>query len=129
MPETIDLMGQNSIGDIEAGVLTSFLKTLANDTDFFPGISQKWGLSFLINMQDSPHGRSAGSMTWAGLANTYFWIDRKARKGGVIMTQILPFGDPAVLRLYQGFERSLYPKTDPAARIPRERTANLGTVM
>ena len=49
--------------------------------------------------------------------------------GGVYMTQILPFGDPAVLRLYQGFERSLYPETDPAARIPRESTANLGTVM
>lgn len=107
-PETVALMGENSIGDIEAGVLTSVLKDMAHDTDFFPGISQKWGLSFLLNMAASPHGRSAGSMTWAGLANTYFWIDRKSRLGGVIMTQILPFGDPAVLRLYERFERSVY---------------------
>lgn len=107
-PETVDLMGQNSIGDIEAGVLTSVLKDLAHDTDFFPGTSQKWGLSFLLNMQDSPNGRSAGSMTWAGLANTYFWADRKKRIGGVIMTQILPFGDPVVLNLYERFEQAVY---------------------
>jgi CubicO group peptidase (beta-lactamase class C family) len=101
-------MGQNSIGDIEAGVLTSVLKDLANDTDFFPGMSQKWGLSFLLNTRDSPNGRSAGSMTWAGLANTYFWVDRRKQIGGVIMTQILPFGDPIVLKLYERFERSVY---------------------
>jgi len=106
--ETIDLMGSNNIGDIEAGVLKSVLKNLANDTDFFPGMSQKWGLSFLINTKDAPNGRSAGSMTWAGLANTYFWIDRTRRVGGVLMTQILPFGDPAVLKLYDGFERNVY---------------------
>ena len=106
--ETIDLMGSNNIGDIEAGVLKSVLKNLANDTDFFPGMSQKWGLSFLINTKDAPNGRSAGSMTWAGLANTYFWIDRTRRVGGVLMTQILPFGDPAVLKLYESFERSVY---------------------
>jgi CubicO group peptidase (beta-lactamase class C family) len=106
--ETVDLMGSNNIGDIEAGVLKSVLKDLANDTDFFPGMSQKWGLSFLINTEDAPNGRSAGSMTWAGLANTYFWIDRTKRVGGVVMTQILPFGDPAVLELYESFERSVY---------------------
>ena len=71
-------------------------------------MSQKWGLSFLINTEDAPNGRSAGSMTWAGLANTYFWIDRTRRVGGVLMTQILPFGDPAVLKLYESFERSVY---------------------
>lgn len=107
-PETIELMGQNSIGEIEAGVLNPVLPLLANPTNFFPGMSQKWGLSFLINTEDAPNGRSAGSMTWAGLANTYFWIDRTKRLGGVIMTQILPFGDPIVLKLYEEFERTLY---------------------
>ena len=89
-------------------MLTSVLKDLAHNTDFFPGISQKWGLSFLLNMQDSPNGRAAGSMTWAGLANTYFWADRAKRIGGVIMTQILPFGDPVVLNLYERFEQAVY---------------------
>jgi CubicO group peptidase (beta-lactamase class C family) len=107
-PETVALMGSNNIGEIEAGVLRPVLLDMAHPTDFFPGTSQKWGLSFLINMQDSPNGRSAGSMSWAGLANSYFWIDRRKRIGGVIMTQILPFGDPAVLKLYERFEQCLY---------------------
>ena len=107
-PETVELMGQNSIGDIEAGVLKPILPKLANPTNFFPGMSQKWGLSFLINMEDAPSGRSAGSLTWAGLANSYFWIDRRKGVAGVILAQILPFCDPVVLDLYEGFERSLY---------------------
>jgi CubicO group peptidase (beta-lactamase class C family) len=120
-PETVKLMGENSIGDIKAGVLTSVLPKLANHTDFFPGMDQKWGLSFLINTEDAPEGRSAGSMSWAGLANTYFWIDPKQKIGGVIMTQILPFGDPIMLKLYAQFERAIYDgeaaaKTRPVAR-------------
>jgi CubicO group peptidase (beta-lactamase class C family) len=107
-PETVELMGQNNIGDIEAGVLKPVLLDMAHPTDFFPGTSQKWGLSFLLNMEDSPNGRAAGSMSWAGLANSYFWIDRKKQVGGVIITQILPFGDPQVLAIYEGFEQAVY---------------------
>ena len=106
---TVELMSQNHIGELGAGVLHSVLHELSYPlVDFFPGTEQKWGLSFLINMEDSPHGRSAGSLTWAGLANTYFWIDRRKKLGGVLMTQILPFGDPKVLELYNGFERAIY---------------------
>jgi CubicO group peptidase (beta-lactamase class C family) len=107
-PETVALMGQNHIGEIEAGVLKPVLLDMAHPTDFFPGTSQKWGLSFLINMEDSPNGRAAGSMTWAGLANSYFWIDRKKQVGGAIITQLLPFGDPIMLGLYERFEQAVY---------------------
>jgi CubicO group peptidase (beta-lactamase class C family) len=47
-------------------------------------------------------------LSWAGVINSYFWIDRKQNLGGVIMTQMLPFGDPIVLKLYNEFERALY---------------------
>jgi CubicO group peptidase (beta-lactamase class C family) len=107
-PETVALMGQNAIGDLQAGVLHASLPTLANSSDFFPGMEQKWGLSFLINTKPAPAGRSAGSLCWAGLANTYYWIDPAKRVGGVIMTQILPFADAKVLALYDGFERAVY---------------------
>jgi hypothetical protein len=80
----------------------------SHDVDFFPGMDQKWGLSFLINTEDAPAGRSAGSLTWAGVINSYYWIDRRQKLGGVIMTQILPFADPIVLKLYEEFERALY---------------------
>jgi len=122
-PETVRLMGENSIGDITAGVLTSVLPNLANHTNFFPGMDQKWGLSFHLNMADAPQGRSAGSMSWAGLANTYFWIDPRQKVGGVIMTQILPFGDPTVLRLYNEFERTIYDGRRSALAQSSARTA------
>ena len=74
-PDTVALMGQNQIGKIEAGVLRTTAPALSNDVDFFPGISLKWGFGHMINMQAVPDGRSAGSLTWAGLFNTYYWID------------------------------------------------------
>jgi CubicO group peptidase (beta-lactamase class C family) len=107
-PETVALMAENQIGDLEAGVLQTVQPTASNDVDFFPGMSQKWGLGFLINTEDSRHGRKAGSLAWAGLGNTYFWIDRTAKLAGVILMQILPFADQKAVALYGAFEHALY---------------------
>jgi len=107
-PETVALMGKNQIGDMEAGVLRTTMPMLSNDVNFFPGISLKWGLGHMLNMQAVPGGRSAGSMTWAGLYNTYYWIDSAKHIDAVFMTQVLPFADHAVLRLYHAFERGIY---------------------
>jgi hypothetical protein len=57
--DTVALMGQNQIGDIEAGHMKTTTPALSNDVDFFPGISLKWGLGHMINMQPVPEGRSA----------------------------------------------------------------------
>jgi hypothetical protein len=61
-----------------------------------------------INMQPGPAGRSAGSVAWARLFNTYFWVDPTKRVTGTIMTQLLPFADPEVLKLFAKFESGLY---------------------
>lgn len=107
-PDTVALMGQNQIGKIEAGVLKTTTPALSNDVDFFPGISLKWGLGHMLNMQPIPDGRSAGSMTWGGLLNTYYWIDPGRRIAAVFMTQVLPFADKRALRIYRQFERDVY---------------------
>ena len=107
-PDTVALMGQNQIGTIEAGLLKTTTPALSNDVDFFPGISLKWGFGHMINMQPVPDGRSAGSLTWAGLFNTYYWIDPKRRIAAVFMTQVLPFADQRALRVYRQFERHIY---------------------
>jgi methyl acetate hydrolase len=73
--ETVALMGQNQIGNIEAGILKTTNPALSIDVDFFPRIPLRWGLGHMINMEPGPNGRSAGSLTWAGLLNTYYWID------------------------------------------------------
>jgi CubicO group peptidase (beta-lactamase class C family) len=74
----------------------------------FPDQDLKWGLSFLINTKQGPAGRAAGSLTWAGLANTYFWFDPTRSVAGVILTQSLPFVDPASIKLYNEFENGVY---------------------
>jgi CubicO group peptidase (beta-lactamase class C family) len=105
---TVDLMAQNHIGALEIGPLKTAIPPLSNDVDFFPGMSKKWGLSFLINTQAVPGGRSANSLAWAGLANTYFWIDRTKRVCGVFASQLLPFYDATAIDLLGKFETSVY---------------------
>jgi CubicO group peptidase (beta-lactamase class C family) len=107
-PETVALMSRNHIGELNVGTLKTVKPELSHDANFFPDMVQKWGLSFLINTAPSPHWRSAGSLAWAGLGNTYFWLDPEQRVGGVILTQILPFADPQVLGLFAELERGVY---------------------
>ena len=107
-PETVALMGRNQIGDIAVGVLHTTEPALSNDVDFFPGLTCKWGFGHMLTMQAVPGGRSAGSMTWAGLYNTYYWIDPVKCVAAVFMPQVLPFADRRVLRLYRRYERAVY---------------------
>jgi methyl acetate hydrolase len=107
-PETVALMGQNHIGEINVNTLKTVHPESSNDANLFPGMVQKWGLSFDINTEPGPAGRSAGSLAWAGLFNTYFWLDPTKRVTGTIMTQLLPFADDQVLQLLATFERGLY---------------------
>jgi CubicO group peptidase (beta-lactamase class C family) len=107
-PQTVALMGQNQIGDINAGILQTAMPQRSNDVDFFPGIPCKWGLGYMINTKPGPNGRSAGSLTWAGIYNTYYWLDPQKRIAGVFLTQLLPFADDKAVALYGAFERGVY---------------------
>lgn len=111
-PETVALMGQNHIGDLTIGKMTTVAPMYTNDVDLFPDIVKKWGLSFLINTAKTPEGRSAGSLAWAGLANTYFWIDPARDVTGVILMQVLPFVDAKCIEAFAGFERGVYAGLD-----------------
>jgi methyl acetate hydrolase len=112
-PETVALMGQNQIGEIDVGVLKTTVPALSNDVDLCPGVTRKWGFGHMINMQPLAGGRSAGSLTWGGLLNTYYWIDPGRKVAAVFMTQILPFADSRVLRLYRQFEHGIYAAVKP----------------
>jgi hypothetical protein len=65
-------------------------------------------MHFLINRAPLSTGRSAGSLAWCGLANTYFWIDRTRGVAGVFLTQVLPFFDSTALALFGLFETEVY---------------------
>jgi CubicO group peptidase (beta-lactamase class C family) len=108
LPETVEAMGRNQIGKLRAGAIGSADPALIAPSDFYPGMDAKWGLGFLLNPAPGPFGRSAGSLTWAGLPNCYYWIDPAKKIAAVILMQLLPSGDMGVLKTYAGFEAAVY---------------------
>jgi CubicO group peptidase (beta-lactamase class C family) len=106
-PETVQAMGKNQMGDLRVRFLKTAAPGFSYDCEFYPGIPCTWGLSFLINTQDTPEGRSAGSLSWAGLSNCYYWIDPVKKLTGVLMSQSLPFFDAKVLKLFRAFETAV----------------------
>ncbi len=107
-PETVAMMGQNHIGELTMTRMNSAIAWATNDVDLYPDMVKKWGLSFLITTAQTAEGRSPGSLAWAGLANTYFWIDPARDVAGVILMQVLPFADGKCLEAFAGFERGVY---------------------
>jgi CubicO group peptidase (beta-lactamase class C family) len=107
-PATVEQMSKNAMGDSKVCLLKTAAPPFSNDAEFFPGMDKQWGLSFMINNEEAPTGRSPGGLAWAGLANTYYWIDQKKGVGGVYATQILPFADTKSLPLFYAFESAVY---------------------
>jgi methyl acetate hydrolase len=114
--ETVEMAAKNHLpGDMKIKGLPGVLPNLSNFAEFFPGMPKTWALTFMINDQETPTGRPAGSLAWAGLANLYYWIDRKNGVGGFWATQIFPFADPASVGGYLDFESAVYGKAVKAA--------------
>ena len=106
--ETVERMSQNQIGELEQEILRTAMPPISNDVEFLPGMVKKWGLGFMINTEPIEGRRAAGSLAWAGLFNSYFWIDSASGVCGVLLTQILPFFDREVVSLFEDFERAVY---------------------
>jgi methyl acetate hydrolase len=107
-PETVALMSRNAMGDLRVTKLPTLAPPLTLDAEFFPGVEKTWGLTFQINEAPAPTGLPAGSLMWAGLANSYYWIDPSTGIGGAYLTQILPFADSQSLPLFDAFQTATY---------------------
>ncbi len=107
-PETVAEMSRNQTGSIAVGRLDPTPGYPVRRHVFMNGFARCWGLGFQINLEPLPTGRSAGSMAWGGLGNTFFWIDRGRGIGGVFLTQILPFCDASALAAFERFEGAVY---------------------
>ena len=106
--ETVDAMSSNQIGALNVESLKTTNRFFSNDMDLPPDHPHKWGLGFMINTKDLPTGRKAGSLMWAGLCNSYYWIDPVSGIAGVYLTQILPFADVKSFPLFLAFEYTTY---------------------
>ncbi len=107
-PETVTLMGENQIADLTVGEIRSLMPQFAKDAARIPGSLDKFGLGFAINTKPVDRGRAAGSLAWAGVYNTFFWIDPAQKICAVIMMQMSPFLDDAPAGIIEEFERAVY---------------------
>lgn len=107
-PYTVDMMFENHIGDLDVNPGPTQIPDISNDFDMGFGEPAKWGLGFLIHQAQTESGRPKGSASWAGLFNSYFWIDRENDLCAVIATQVLPFYDTKAVAMLKEFESAIY---------------------
>ncbi len=111
-PETVDLLFTNQLPDMSPGLVAGPMRPVQPEltlaTELFAGMDAGWSLAGAINPEPLPTGRAAGSLGWAGIANTYFWADRSRDLAGVLLMQFYPFGDPAALAALAAFETAAY---------------------
>lgn len=106
--ETVAEMGRNQIGELRAGYMGTAMPEMSRPFDTFPDQHTGWGLGFLINPEQGPNGRAPGSLAWAGVFNSYYWIDPASGVAGVFMSQLSPFGDQGALDMFGALERMAY---------------------
>jgi CubicO group peptidase (beta-lactamase class C family) len=107
-PDTVALMSRNQIGTVGVRALKTAMPEKSSDFSFVSDGQDKWGLGFMITAASIPGKRSAGSLSWGGVNNTYFWVDPARGIAGVILMQFLPFADTKALAVYDAFERAVY---------------------
>jgi methyl acetate hydrolase len=110
--DTVALMAKNHMGDVSVPAIKTALPDRSMDFTFINDGKDKWGLGFLITTAHVAGKRSAGSLSWGGIDNTYFWIDPARGVAGVVMMQFLPFADTKALAIYDTFERGVYQLAD-----------------
>ena len=106
---SVKMMGENNIGSIFVVRQPDADKQRTKPFPLGAG-HDKFGLGFEIASNDPQYAkyRSPGSLSWAGIYNTEFWIDPVKRIGGVQMMQVLPFYDDGAIRTLRDFEETVY---------------------
>jgi CubicO group peptidase (beta-lactamase class C family) len=108
-PASVKMMGENAIGSIFVERQPDADQQRTKPFPLGAG-KDKFGLGFQIASGDPAMAkyRSAGSLSWAGIFNTEFWVDPAKGVGAVHMMQLLPFYDDGAIKTLRGFEELVY---------------------
>ena len=107
-PTTVELMTSGCGTSACTRPLRAFARELVTDLDPCPGMDTSWSHAWLVYNEPHPSGASTGSGMWAGLFNTYFWIDPTNGVAGVYFSQVLPFPDQPSLLAFTELQRLVY---------------------
>jgi len=106
--ETVAMMGEHQIGELAVGEIEALDPRLVAPETVLPGGIDGFGLGFALNRRPLVSGRGANTMSWAGVYNTFFWIDRERGIAAVLLSQLLPFGDGGAALVAEDFDRLVY---------------------
>lgn len=102
-----EMLCADQMGGLTFQKMISCAPPVTADVDY-PGTRMVHSAAFMRNVDDWPGKRRAGSLSWAGVCNTHYWIDPSADLAAVLMTQSLPFAEPPLMKTYDTFERAVY---------------------
>jgi methyl acetate hydrolase len=107
-PDTVALMFTDHLEGVPLPeIMRSAIPELTNDVPSLP-FQQGWGLGLHLLLEDVPAMRKAGTGDWAGLFNSYYWIDPVTGITAAIFTQLLPFFDGRMVEKLLQFEQNVY---------------------
>ncbi|KAF4965413.1 hypothetical protein FSARC_6791 [Fusarium sarcochroum] len=107
--ETVDEMFRPQLKEAEKQAMETLLQ---GNVPFPVGTPMNHGISGAINMEDVPNKRHKGSLTWGGLSNPQWWIDRRSGIAAVLFVNLVSTADVATIKLYDELERALYASLD-----------------
>ncbi|CAI6336009.1 unnamed protein product [Periconia digitata] len=113
--ETVELMFENQIKefpDFARSGAPPANPLLCNPLpEIYPQPSnppQGWSFAGFVTIAPGLTGRGTNTVWWSGLANLFWWVDREKGVGGVIASQVFPFGDPVVMGAWGAAEAGVY---------------------
>jgi CubicO group peptidase (beta-lactamase class C family) len=88
---SVEAMITNRIGDVPVPAMPA---TSSMSAGWLPlDGTEQFGLGFLLAGTSKPGFRAKGSYSWAGIANTFFWVDPDRDLAATLLIQVLPFCD------------------------------------
>jgi methyl acetate hydrolase len=107
--QSMHALTHNQIGDLVVEQQPVFDKERSRPYPLGAG-SDKWSFGFQVAAGSSPRAnrRSPGSYSWAGINNTFFWVDPVKQVGAIVLMQVLPFYDERAMALLGGVEEVVY---------------------
>lgn len=117
-----DMLPEVGCSNDGVGEISASMPQASLEGTFLPGVKKGWSIGGMVNLEDVPSGRKAGSMFWSGLSNCYYWMDPAEGKLGCVFSAVMPFFDKDVLHLFDALERAVYGK--PQAKEAGEKGSN-----
>lgn len=109
-PETVDMMFTPQLGEGSAKAFAGFTNAFSAMLigEFNPDVPASYGLGGMLFLKDDVGRRKKGTMSWGGVVNTFWLVDREADICLTFGTQVMPPGEPECKKYTGIAERAIY---------------------